>query len=232
MENSQSLKNWPKSERPRERLLERGAQALSDSELLAILFRTGFKGTDVLTLSRNLLAECGSFSRLFSMDSELLFKKKGLGAAKITLLQAIGEISRRQMLETLQKGDCVSEPSGVAAYLKMSLRSKEREIFKVLFLDKANRIKEDIDLFTGTVDQAAVYPREIVRKALLLQATAVILAHNHPSGRLEPSPEDIQVTSKIVEACRTVSVKVMDHIIVGGDGYFSFAERGLLHLSS
>ncbi len=228
MENSQNIKNWLASERPRERLLARGAQALSDAELLAILFRTGFKGTDVLTLSRNLLAECGTFSKIFSMDAALLFKKKGLGAAKITLLQAIGEISRRQMFETLQKGDCVSEPSGVAAYLKMSLRGKERETFKVLFLDKANRIKEDVDLFTGTVDQAAVYPREIVRKALLLQAVAVILAHNHPSGRLEPSPEDIQVTSKIVSACRTVSIKVLDHIIVGGDGYFSFAEKGLL----
>lgn len=228
MGNPNSLKNCPESERPRERLLAQGARALSDAELLAILFRTGFKGMDVLTLSRNLLAECGGFSKIFSMDTELLFKKKGLGSSKISLLRAIGEITRRQMFENLQKGDCVSEPAGVAAYLKMSLRSKDREVFKVLFLDKANRIKEDADLFTGTVDQAAVYPREIVRKALLLQAVAVILAHNHPSGRLEPSPEDIQVTSKIVSACQTVSVKVLDHIIVGGDGYFSFAEKGLL----
>lgn len=228
MGNSQTLKNWPESERPRERLLARGAAALSDAELLAILFRTGFKGKDVLTLSRDLLSEYGSLSKIFSMDTQLLLKKKGLGAAKVTLLQAIGEISRRQMFENLQKGSFVSEPSGAAAYLKVSLRGKDREIFKVLFLDKGNRVKEDADLFTGTVDQAAVYPREIVRKALLVQAASVILAHNHPSGRIEPSPEDIQVTSKIVSACQTVSIKVLDHIIVGGDGYFSFAEKGLL----
>ena len=228
MEKSNSLKNWPESERPRERLLAQGAAALSDAELLAILFRTGFKGVDVLTLSRNLLSECGTLSKIFSLDSAMLLKKKGIGAAKMATLQVIAEISRRQMLETLQTGDCVSEPRGVAAYLKMCLRGRERETFKVLFLDKANRIKEDVDLFTGTVDQAAVYPREIVRKALLLQAVSIILAHNHPSGRLEPSPEDIQVTAKIVSACQTMSIKVLDHIIVGGNGYFSFAENGML----
>lgn len=224
----QTLKNWPQSERPRERLLSQGAGALSDAELLAILFRTGFKGMDVLALSRGLLSECGSLSGVLSMDVSLMMKKKGMGESKATLLQAIAEITRRQMLEKLRERDCVSEPAGVAAYLKSAFSGQERETFKVLFLDKANRIKADEDLFTGTVDQAAVYPREIVRKALLLQAVSIILAHNHPSGRIEPSPEDIQVTSKIVSACQTVSIKVLDHIIVGGQEYFSFAEKGML----
>lgn len=222
------IKNWPEAERPRERILSAGPEALSDSELLAILLRTGMRGLDVVSWSRKLLAEHGGLRGLLSGERETLLKIKGLGLARVAALCAVSEMAKRVARESSRRSDPVREPSAVVQYLQAALRDQPREIFKVLYLDKGNQILTDEDLFRGTVDEAAVYPREILKQALLKNATAVILVHNHPSGRTEPSPEDKELTRKIIAAASPLSVKVLDHIIIGGTGYFSFAEHGLV----
>jgi DNA repair protein RadC len=222
------IKHWPEAERPRERILSKDPQALSDAELLAILFGSGLRGVDVVSFSRNLLMQHGGLRGLLSLEPEKLRKIKGLGPAKIAALKAVSEISKRQACETAMKADPVREPSAVLKYLQLSMQDQPVEIFKVLFLDKANKITGESDLFRGTVDEAAVYPREIVRQAILKNATAVILVHNHPSGRVEPSPEDRELTRKVTAACSCVSIRVLDHIVIGDGRYYSFAEHGLL----
>lgn len=222
------IKSWPEAERPRERILSKDAQALSDAELLAILFGSGVRGMDAVSFARSILQEHGGLRGLFALEKEKLLKIKGLGPAKIAALCAAGEIAKRKACETAFKADSVREPAAVIRYLQLSMQDQAVEIFKVLFLDKANKIIAESDMFRGTIDEAAVYPREIVRQAILKNATAVILVHNHPSGRVEPSPEDRELTRKVRSACSSVSVKVLDHIIIGDGHYFSFAEQGLL----
>ncbi len=208
--------------------MSQGGAALSDAELLAILFGSGIRGVDVVSFARSILAEHGGLRGVLSLEKEKLQKIKGLGPAKTAVLCAVGEISQRRAGQELFKKDALREPEAVIRYLKLSLQDQVREIFKVLFLDKGNRIIAESNLFHGTVDEAAVYPREIVRESLLKNATAVILVHNHPSGRIEPSPEDRELTRKAVNACSAVSVKVLDHIIIGDGRYYSFAEQGIL----
>ncbi len=227
-ENSRAVKNWPRGERPRERMKELGAGALSDAELVAILLRNGIPGKDVIALARELIKNFGGLRGLGAAGWPQLSKIKGLGPAKIATLAAAGEIARRQLREEIPAADAIRDPEAVAVYLKNCLRDKKIEIFKVLFLNKANRIIAEEDMARGTVDEAAVHPREIVKAALEKHATAVILVHNHPSGRIEPSLEDKAITQKIKSACETVSVKVLDHIIVGDNKLFSFREHGLL----
>ena len=226
--NKLNVKHWPKSERPRERLLEQGAQALSDAELLAVLLRNGIKGKDVLQISREILAEYGGLRGILSLEAKRLGEIKGLGTAKVTTLLAASEIARRSLLEKIIGADFIRDPESVLTYLTASLRDKKKEVFKVLYLNKANRIIAEEDLFHGTVDEAAIHPREAVKSALDHHASAVILVHNHPSGRAEPSLEDREITRKLKSALESVSIKILDHIIVGGDHYFSFSEHGLL----
>ncbi len=223
-----SIKSWPKHERPRERLLAQGPEALSDAELLAILLRSGLKGKDVLTLSRNILEVFGSLRGLGSAPVKDFKKIKGLGISKITTLLAANEISRRQLRESMARRDLIREPESVLLYLKKTLRDRTIEIFKVIFLNRANAIIGEEDVSRGTIDEAAVHPREIVKKALEVHATSLILVHNHPSGRTEPSNEDREITWKIMRACETINVKILDHIIIAGDGYYSFREHNLL----
>ncbi|MFA6599865.1 MAG: DNA repair protein RadC [Candidatus Omnitrophota bacterium] len=225
---STSVKEWPLSERPRERLARHGAAALSDAELVAILLRTGIPGKDAVQLARDLLAFFGSLRGLFGSGFEDLRKVRGLGAARACALEAAAEIARRRLKEEILGRPVMRDPEAVLRYLAGTLADRKREIFTVLFLNKANRVLGVRDLFEGTVDETAVHPREIVKAALDCYATGVVLAHNHPSGRTEPSPEDRQVTRKIQDACAAVSVKVLDHIIVGDRRYFSFSEEGLL----
>ena len=222
------IQSWPDAERPRERLLQGGATQLSDAELVAVMLRSGVRGKDAVALGRELLARFGGLRGLLSADRESLLKVSGLGSAKSASLLAVAELSRRFLLEQVPGKNVIRDPQAVIDYLYAALRDRKREVFKVLFLNKANGMTGEADLFQGTVDEAAVHPREIVRAALERHATAVILVHNHPSGRVEPSPEDRTITQKIKAACETVSIRVLDHLIVGDNRHFSFREAGLL----
>ena len=225
---SHGIKAWPESERPRERLMRHGAGTLSDADLLAILLRSGIKGKDAIALGRELIMQFGSLRGLLSVDSKELKKVKGLGAAKVASLLAATEIARRQLREDVIGKDVIRDPESVVAYLMSSMRDKKKEVFKILFLNKANRILDEKDMFEGTVDEASIHPREVVKAALDLHATALVLVHNHPSGRREPSREDIEITKKLKAACEAVSVRILDHIIVGDNQIYSFREQQLL----
>ncbi|OGW79011.1 MAG: hypothetical protein A2Z83_06745 [Omnitrophica bacterium GWA2_52_8] len=230
--SQKTIKSWPKSERPRERLLLMGAAALSDSELLAILLRHGQKGTDVISEARMLLSKSGGLRNLLSSDGVRLRHYFRLGPVKSATLLAATEITRRQLREEMLGKNYVRDPASVLNYLYYSLRDKKKEVFKVLFLNKQNCILDEKDLFLGTIDEAAVHPREIVKAVLDFHATAVVLVHNHPSGRAVPSLEDKQITRKIIKACQSVSVAVLDHLIIGNNEYYSFREHGLLDESA
>lgn len=222
------IKAWPTSERPRERLMRGEASKLSEAELIALLLRSGIRGKDAVAMGRELLSGFGGLRGLLQARPEQLKKISGLGAAKIAGLLAVSELAQRFLREEMPGRDVIRDPQTVVDYLYAALRDRKREVFKVIFLDKANRVIGDSDLFIGTIDEAAVHPREVVKAALDRFATAVILVHNHPSGRVEPSPEDRRLTDKIKSACETVSIKVLDHIIVGDNQHFSFREAGLL----
>lgn len=215
-------------ERPRERLLAEGAKVLSDAELLAVLLRNGIKGKGAVVLGRELLAKHGGLRGFLSLEPKALKGEKGLGQAKVATLLAANEITRRALRQEMIGKNVVRDPETVIQYLYATMRDRKKEVFKVLFLNKSNQIIDEADLFEGTVDEAAVHPRELVKAALDRHATAIILVHNHPSGRTEPSPQDRQITTKLQSACASLGIKILDHIIVGDNQYFSFNERGLL----
>lgn len=225
---SHGIKSWPETERPRERLIKNGVSSLSGAELLAILLRSGVRGKNAIQLARELISQFNGLRGLLSIEFDELKKVKGLGQAKITTLLAATEIARRQLKEELVGKNFVRDPQSVLDYLYSSLRDRKKEVFKAMFLNKANRIIGEQDLFEGTVDETAIHPREVVKAALDRHATSVILVHNHPSGRIEPSFEDKEITRKLQAACGAVAVKILDHIIVGDNQYFSFSEHGLL----
>ncbi|MCI0654060.1 MAG: DNA repair protein RadC [Methylococcaceae bacterium] len=222
------ITDWPACERPREKLLSRGAQSLSDAELLAIFLRTGVKGKTAVDLARELLKEYGSLRGLLEAGRERFKQAHGLGDAKYAQLQAVLEMAKRHLRETLQRGDPLSNPKDSRDYLSAQLRRHPYEVFAGLFLDNQHRVIQFEELFRGTIDSTSVYPREVLRLALQLNAAAVIFAHNHPSGHCTPSNADRQITRKLADALALVDIRVLDHFIVGdGEGY-SFAEHGLL----
>jgi DNA repair protein RadC len=223
-----SIVDWPEGERPREKLLARGASALSDAELLAIFLRTGVAGMSAVDLARELLVKYGSLTGLFAADRSDFCEVKGMGAAKYAQLQAVLEMSRRALQEELQRGDVLSSPRVVRDYLKLLLAGRGQEVFMVLFLDTQHRVIAFEELFHGTLSQTSVYPREVVKRALAHNAAAVILAHNHPSGVTEPSQADQLLTSALKQALALVDVTVLDHFVVAAGQTLSFAERGLL----
>ena len=223
-----SLSTWPEGERPREKLLQRGAPALSDAELLALLLGTGTRGLDVLSVARQLLTRFGDLQGVLSASREDMQAQAGIGAAKFTLLQASMELARRHAMENLRRGAVMSSPQHTRQFLHCHLRDPAREVFSCLFLDSQHALICCEDLFWGTLDGAAVYPREVVRRALALQAAAVIFAHNHPSGVAQPSQADRRITERLQAALALVDIRVLDHIIVGRGEQFSFAEDGLL----
>ena len=223
-----SIIDWPEGERPREKLLARGAAALSDAELLAIFLRTGVAGMSAVDLARKLLVKYGSLTGLFAADRAGFCEVKGMGAAKFAQLQAVLEMSRRALQEELQRGDVLSSPRAVRDYLKLLLAGRGQEVFMVLFLDTQHRVIAFEELFHGTLSQTSVYPREVVKRALAHNAAAVILAHNHPSGVTEPSQADQLLTSALKQALALVDVTVLDHFVVAAGQTLSFAERGLL----
>jgi DNA repair protein RadC len=223
-----SITDWPEGERPREKLLARGAAALSDAELLAIFLRTGVTGMSAVDLARELLVKYGSLNGLFAADQADFCEVKGMGAAKYAQLQAVLEMSRRALQEEIQRGDVLSSPRAVRDYLKLLLAGRGQEVFMVLFLDTQHRVIAFEELFHGTLSQTSVYPREVVKRALAHNAAAVILAHNHPSGVTEPSQADQLLTSALKQALALVDVTVLDHFVVAAGQTLSFAERGLL----
>ncbi|OQA54592.1 MAG: hypothetical protein BWY42_01674 [Candidatus Omnitrophica bacterium ADurb.Bin277] len=222
------IKDWPAGERPREKLFEKGASALSDAELLAVLFGHGLRGQDVVSFSRSLLLEFGGLRQLLAQEARALSDVKGFGKARVAMLCAVREIGRRYLRENIVGQNFVRNPQAVADYLCASLRDSKREVFKVLFLDKSLRILDDRDLFYGTVDEAAVHPREVVKAALEFHASNLVLVHNHPSGKAEPSREDQEITRKLSHACLSVNIRILDHIIIGDNRHYSFQEHGLL----
>lgn len=223
-----SIKTWPKAERPRERLIARGAQALSDAELLAVLFGSGTRGESAVDIARDLLNEFGSLRALLSAKSERLLQQKGLGPARYSMLQAALEITRRHYSEDRCFGPELGAPESTQAFLLAQLRDRPYEMFCCLYFDARNRLIKFDELFRGTLEGANVHPREVVREALAHNAKSVIFAHNHPSGSLEPSPGDSIITRRLKDALGHVDVNVLDHVIVGDSGCLSFAEQGLL----
>jgi DNA repair protein radc len=223
-----SISDWPEQERPREKLLSRGADALGDAELLAIFLRTGVQGRSAVDLARDLLADFGGLVGLLSASQTEFCAGKGLGTAKYAQLQATLELSRRYLRNEIAERDVLTSPEAVRNYLKSRLRVHPHEVFACLFLDNRHRVIEYRELFRGTIDGASVHPREVVREAMRWNAAAVIFAHNHPSGVAEPSQADVRITQRLQDALALVDVRVLDHIIIGDGGGTSFAERGLL----
>jgi DNA repair protein RadC len=223
-----AIRDWPADERPREKLLERGAQALTHAELLAIFLRTGVAGKSAVDLARELLERFGGLSRLCSAEQTEVCAAPGLGMAKYAQLQAVMEMARRALAEQMQHGDVLSSPAAVRDYLRFTLKERSYEVFAAVFLDAQNRVIGLEELFRGTLTQTSVYPREVVKRALAHNAAALILAHNHPSGVAEASQADRLLTQQLKQALGLVDVRVLDHFLVAGAQILSFAEAGLL----
>ncbi len=223
-----AITDWPENERPREKLLAQGAAALSDAELLAIFLRTGVRGMTAVDLARDLMRRFGGLRPLLAAERTQFCASKGLGEAKYVQLQAVLEIARRHLSETLTRGVALSSPQAAGDYLRACLRDREHEVFAVLFLDSQHRVLACEELSRGTLDGAAVYPREVVKAALRRNAGAVILGHNHPSGVAEPSSADRVLTERLKQALAVVDIRVLDHLVIGDGPPVSFAERGWL----
>ncbi len=224
-----AITDWPETERPREKLLSRGATALSDAELLAIFLRVGTRGQSAVDLARNLIGRFGSLTQLCNAGVEAFSAVPGMGLAKYAQLQAVMELARRALTETLGARDLFDSPQAVRDWLRLRLGHLPHETFCVMLLDARHCLIEAVDLFRGTLTQTSVYPREVVKIALEHNAAAVIFAHNHPSGAAEPSTADEMLTRTLKDALGLVDVRVLDHFVVPALGSpVSFAERGLL----
>lgn len=223
-----AITDWPVEERPREKLLTRGSHALSDAELLAIFLRTGCNGKSAVDLARELLRDFGGLRPLLEAGKEKFCAAKGLGTAKYSQLQAVLEMSRRHLASELSSRPCMNNSRAVKDYLSAQLRHRPSEVFAMLLLDAQHQLLHFIEVFQGTIDGAAVYPREVVKTALSHNAAAVILAHNHPSGIAEPSEADKSITRRLKDALAIVDIRTLDHLIVGDREVISFAERGLI----
>jgi DNA repair protein RadC len=222
------IKDLPAALRPREKLLSQGAAALADAELLALLLRTGVKGQGVLHLAEHVLGQVGGISGLLHALPRQLHGIKGLGPAKRAELLAVLELARRGMNAAMREVPLFNSPQVVKDYLQLQIGALPHEVFQVLFLDAQHRLIATEELFRGTLAQTSVYPREVVKRALSHNAGAVILAHNHPSGLLEPSRADELLTQTLKSSLSLVDVRVLDHLVVGRSGVVSFAERGLI----
>lgn len=223
-----AITDWPEEQRPRERLIKHGPQALSDAELLAVFLRVGVTGKSAVDLGRDMVGHFGSLNGLFAATLTDFSAVNGLGPAKFAQLQAVLELARRALGEELQTGVTMSSPQAVQQYLQLLLSRKPYESFAVLFLDVKNRLIACEELFRGTLTHTSVYPREVVKVALAHNAASVILAHNHPSGSSEPSAADQTLTHALKQALTLVDVRVLDHFVVAGQNVYSFAEHGRL----
>jgi DNA repair protein RadC len=224
-----AIRDWPAAERPRERLIAQGAEALSDAELLAIFLRTGTNGKSAVDVARALLAHFGGLNRLMHANLTEFCAVPGMGPAKFAQLKAVLEMARRALYERLAREDTLSSPQAVRDYLRLRLMGRPHEVFVAVFVDSQNRVIALEELFRGSLKETSVYPREVVKRALHHNAAGVIFAHNHPSGVAEPSSADEVLTRALKEALALVDVRVLDHFVVAaGSPGVSFAERGLL----
>ncbi|RDI44589.1 RadC family protein [Aquicella lusitana] len=222
------ITDWPHEDRPREKLLAHGAEALTDAELIAIFIKTGTRGKTALDLAKEILTEYGGLKKLLRTQAALLTQKQGLGRAKYAALKAAAELGKRYLGEALSIGEVLNNSRAVQCFLADRLRDYANEVFACLYMDNHFRLLSFEELFHGTVNEAAVYPREIVRRGLAHNACKAILAHNHPSGLPRPSTADKEVTLVIRQALALVDIHLVDHIIIGHSAHFSFAEAGLL----
>ena len=220
--------DWPITERPREKLLNKGATALSDAELLAVFLRTGIRGKTAVDLGRELIDQFGGIKGLLNATRSEFTATAGMGDAKYAALQAVFELSRRAMMESIQRDPALTSPRDTQNYLLHLLASEQREVFWCLFLDNQHRVIASEALFYGTIDQASVYPREVIKACLRHNAAAVIFAHNHPSGATEPSQADKKMTHHLGEALALIDIRMLDHIIVAGTSTVSMAELGMI----
>ncbi|UKE71258.1 DNA repair protein RadC [Xanthomonas cerealis pv. cerealis] len=220
------ISKWPRDERPREKLLARGAQALSDAELLAIFLGSGLPGSDAVRTSRDLLQRHGPLRTLLDRPPRDLVRLPGLGLARACRLSAALELGQRHLAAELERGTTLNDPSAAGRYFAQRLRARPHEVFAVLFLDTKHRSLAFEELFQGTLDGAEVYPREVLRRALAHNAAAVIIGHNHPSGNPEPSSADRAVTNRLKQALGLVDIRLLDHFIVGDGVPVSMAARG------
>jgi DNA repair protein RadC len=216
-----NIKDWPSTEGPRETLLQKGPEALSDAAILAVLLGTGGKGKDVVALSREILKEFGGFHGLTSATYEDLLRLKGMGKAKTTQLLAAMEIVKRQLRRAFEKVSVVQGADHLFNYLRMSMGNLNREEFRLLHLNRSNHLITEEILRKGPLDLSTVHPREVVESALRKKASALILAHNHPTGLLEVSEEDIELTLALVKACWMADIPILDHILIGRGGFRS-----------
>jgi DNA repair protein RadC len=223
-----AITDWPAAERPREKLIELGSEALSDAELLAIFLRVGVVGKSAVDLARDLLTQFGSLNGIFAATEHELSQVHGIGTSKYVQLQAIFEMSRRALSEQLQVRDVLNSPQAVRDYLVLKLGSLTKEVFLVLFLDTQNRLVATEEMFSGTLKETSVYPREVVKRALHHNAAAVIFAHNHPSGIAQQSQADELITKQLKQALDLVDVRVLDHFIVAKNQTLSFSQKGLI----
>ena len=220
-----SIKKWPKDERPRERLFKYGEHTLSNAELLAILFKNGSEGSSAVDLGREIITHFKTFRNMSHSDVGVLRKFKGMGDAKIAQLRSAFEIGRRFMCEEKKILGKVSAPREVAEFLMPRLRDLKKEIFQILLLDSKNNIIDIIEIEEGTVDQAAPQVREVILKAIQNFAVSIIAVHNHPSGDPEPSEEDVAFTENLKRAGEALQISVLDHIIIGDNRFYSFADE-------
>ena len=223
-----AITDWPAAERPREKLIELGADALSDAELLAIFLRVGVTGKSAVDLARDLLTQFSSLNGIFAATEHELSQVHGIGTSKYVQLQAIFEMSRRALAEQLQSRDVLNSPQAVRNYLVLKLGSLTKEVFLVLFLNTQNHLVATEEMFAGTLTQTSVYPREVIKRALHHNAAAVIFAHNHPTGTAQQSQADELLTRQLKQALALVDVQVLDHFIVAGNNTLSFSEMALL----
>lgn len=221
-----NIREWPADERPREKLLQRGAGSLTDAELLAVFLGSGVRGRNVVELARGLLVKFGGLRQLLEADREAFVGELGLGPVRYSQLQAMLEIGRRHLATAIARESAMDSPAAVRRYLKAMLRHEVSEVFGCLFLDTKHRPLAFEILFRGTIDRASVYPREVVRRALQHNAAALILCHNHPSGNSEPSQDDVHLTVSLKRGLALIDVRVLDHIIVGDGEPLSMVERG------
>ncbi len=223
-----TIQDWPQSERPREKLIQKGAGSLSDAELLAIFLQTGKPGMSAVEVARDLLHDFNGLRNVLVADRQRFCAYPGMGTARYATLQAALEVSRRHVYCEVRESDAMTSPGLVREYLSLHLSGLQHEVFAALFLDNRHRVLEFQKLSTGTIDSAAVYPREVVKHCLASNAAAVIFAHNHPSGVAEPSDTDVRLTRKLTDALALIDVRVLDHLIIGQGVQTSLAERGLM----
>ena len=223
--DSLHIKDWPEGDRPREMLLDKGPEALSDAALLAILLRTGRQGQNAIALAREMIVKFGGLHGLMSTTSEDLLGVKGIGKAKVAQILAAMEIVKRQLRQPLKKINIIDNPHHLFEYLKVSMSNLSREEFRVLHLNRSKHLIAEEVLFRGTVNESSIYTREVIESALRKKASALIFAHNHPTGPAEASQEDVEFTRSLINACRAVDIPVLDHVIVGNDGFLSMRQE-------